>query len=199
MQGKPHGVVLGGLLQQIQRRVEIQCLPGAIPDHIALDVGNMEIGGTLHLSDLVMPEGVKTTAIADEAVVILVAPDTSVEETPAAEGEVGTGADGEGAPAADAAGRKLCLRADARREHRMSPEACDAILASRVGCPPVPVSRWIGGHLLFLTLFPSNTEQLCLLFAGVGLSYLPFLPNLITLFPALTFAAFAVCSFETCV
>ncbi len=98
--GKAPGVIEGGLVQQIQRRVEISCLPGAIPANLEVDIGEMNVGDTLHLSDIVLPEGVKTTAVADEAVVILSAPEVEEEpEVELADGELPEGevaAEGEG-------------------------------------------------------------------------------------------------------
>ena len=85
LKGKARGVIEGGSLQQIQRRIEIACLPDNMPAKIEVDVSDMAMGDTLHLSDLNMPEGVKTTAADDEAVAILVAAE-GVEE-PAADTE----------------------------------------------------------------------------------------------------------------
>ena len=76
--GKSAGEALGGILQQIQREIEVSCLPANMPTAIEVDITNLEQGDTLHLSDLTWPEGVKATAATDEAVAIVSAPD--VEE-----------------------------------------------------------------------------------------------------------------------
>src|ERR1700677_4237432 len=39
----------GGILDQILREVEIECLPGDIPDHIDIDVTGLELHGTIHI------------------------------------------------------------------------------------------------------------------------------------------------------
>jgi large subunit ribosomal protein L25 len=55
--GTPAGVVLGGVLDQQQREVALMCLPNAIPDAIEADVSALELGDSLHVSDLGMPDG----------------------------------------------------------------------------------------------------------------------------------------------
>jgi large subunit ribosomal protein L25 len=63
--------------------VEIECLPTQIPDRIDVDAGSIEIGGTLHVSDLTAPEGVKITSNPSELILIVSAP--KVEEVAPAE------------------------------------------------------------------------------------------------------------------
>ena len=51
--GVPVGVkASGGILDQVLREVEIECLPGDIPSHIDVDVSNLEMHGVLRVSDL---------------------------------------------------------------------------------------------------------------------------------------------------
>jgi large subunit ribosomal protein L25 len=51
--GIPVGVkAQGGILEHVLREVEIECLPSDIPSHIDLDVSNLELHGTIHISDL---------------------------------------------------------------------------------------------------------------------------------------------------
>lgn len=56
--GTPAGVVLGGVLDQQLREVEMLCLPGSIPDDLHADVSGLELGDSLHLSDLTLPAGI---------------------------------------------------------------------------------------------------------------------------------------------
>lgn len=44
----------GGIMQQLMREIEIECLPSDIPDRIELDVTELKIGDSLHLSDVHM-------------------------------------------------------------------------------------------------------------------------------------------------
>ena len=51
--GVPAGVkTAGGILDQVLREVEIECLPGDIPSHIDVDVTNLQLHGVLRVSDL---------------------------------------------------------------------------------------------------------------------------------------------------
>jgi large subunit ribosomal protein L25 len=51
--GTPVGVkTAGGILDQVLREVEIECLPADIPSHIDVDVSNLEMHGVLRISDL---------------------------------------------------------------------------------------------------------------------------------------------------
>lgn len=54
----------GGLLDQVLREVEIECLPGDIPSHIDADVSHLEFGHVLRVSDL--PHDGKVKFITDE-------------------------------------------------------------------------------------------------------------------------------------
>ncbi len=51
--GIPIGVkTQGGILEQVLREVEIECLPGDIPSHLDVDITNLELNGSIHVSDL---------------------------------------------------------------------------------------------------------------------------------------------------
>ncbi len=51
--GTPTGVKnQGGIMQQVLRELEIECLPTEIPEHIDVDVSHLDIGGSVHLSEL---------------------------------------------------------------------------------------------------------------------------------------------------
>jgi len=54
----------GGILDQVLREVEIECLPGDIPSHIDVDVSNLAFGDVLRVSDL--PHTGKLTFLTDE-------------------------------------------------------------------------------------------------------------------------------------
>ena len=79
--GKAEGVVLGGILQPIEREIEVNCLPMDIPESIPVDVTPMKIGDSLHYSHIPMPSGVEAIYDVDSAVAIIAAP--SVEEVAA--------------------------------------------------------------------------------------------------------------------
>ncbi len=50
--GKPEGTKMGGVLEQIRRVIEIQCLPGDIPKSIDVDVSALKIGDSIHVNDI---------------------------------------------------------------------------------------------------------------------------------------------------
>lgn len=93
--GRAPGVELGdGILDLPLREIEIACLPTAIPDHIEADVSELQIGQSLHVSELHLPEGAELRTDSALAVALVAAP--KVEEEAEAEGEA---PEGEAAPA----------------------------------------------------------------------------------------------------
>jgi large subunit ribosomal protein L25 len=104
------GVREGGVLSQPLREVTVEALPLEVPEHLDIDVSGMEIGGTLRVSDLTAPEGVKLLDDPEMVVATVTAPTKVVEPEPteeelaeleaaeAAEGE--EGAEGEAGEAA---------------------------------------------------------------------------------------------------
>jgi large subunit ribosomal protein L25 len=88
--GKAAGVVRGGILQPIVREIEVECLPLDIPNFFNVDVSALDIGDSIHIEEIQMPEGVTAVYESNLAVVSVVTP--TVEEAPAAaapaEGEV---------------------------------------------------------------------------------------------------------------
>jgi large subunit ribosomal protein L25 len=71
----------GGILQYLLREIEVECLPDKIPGRIELDISGLEIGQSLHVSDIKLGEGVKVFTDPDEVIVNVVAP--AVEEVAA--------------------------------------------------------------------------------------------------------------------
>ena len=61
---KAVGVKAGGAISHSINDVEISCLPQNLPEFIAVDVAAMDIGDSLHLSDIVLPEGVEIPQLA---------------------------------------------------------------------------------------------------------------------------------------
>jgi large subunit ribosomal protein L25 len=62
--GEPEGVkTQGGILEQILREVEVECLPADIPSHIDADVSQLVFGTVLRVSDL--PHGEKLKFLTD--------------------------------------------------------------------------------------------------------------------------------------
>ena len=103
--GKATGVEFGGgVLDQALRELDLTCLPLAIPKEIVVDVTAIELGQSLHVRDIALPEGVELRSDGDLSVLSVVAASKAEEETPAegAEGEEDAEPGEEGAePAAE--------------------------------------------------------------------------------------------------
>jgi len=77
----------GGVMQQAMNAIDIQCLPDDLPAYIEVDLKDMELNDTLHVSELVMPKGVEPVArlkLEDSAVVSIHVPKEIVIEEEAA-------------------------------------------------------------------------------------------------------------------
>jgi large subunit ribosomal protein L25 len=99
--GRAPGVELGGILDQALREIDLECLPLAIPSEIVADVSELDVGQSLHVSDLVLPAGVELRSDPGLSVVSVVAPKVEeVVEEAEVEGEV----EGEEAAAEDKEG-----------------------------------------------------------------------------------------------
>jgi large subunit ribosomal protein L25 len=103
--GEPIGVkTYGGLLQQSMRALPIRCLPRNLPELITVDVSNLNVGESLHVGQIPLPEGVAADTDA-ELTAFLVSEPTVAEEPVAAESptapEVIKEKKTEAAPAAD--------------------------------------------------------------------------------------------------
>jgi len=75
----------GGLLQQNMRSLGIRCLPQNLPEIILVDVSGLNVGDSVHVSDIKLPEGVFATPDAELTVFLVSEP--SVAEEPAATAE----------------------------------------------------------------------------------------------------------------
>ena len=75
-----HGVKLeGGQIMRNAVDIEITCLPGVLPEFIEVDLADLKLGDSLHLSSINLPEGVISTQLAygedhDQPIVSIVSP-----------------------------------------------------------------------------------------------------------------------------
>jgi len=87
--GEPIGVrEHAGILEQMIREVEIRCQPREIPEHIDVDVSNLDVHDVLHVSDIPAIEGVEILQEADTAIATIGVVKEEVVEAPPVEGEV---------------------------------------------------------------------------------------------------------------
>lgn len=85
--GQAVGIKSGGVLDPVITELQVQCAPGDIPESIDVDVSNLEIGNSLHVSDLVLPPGI-VPLIEPETTVVTMgsgasSQDAETEESPA--------------------------------------------------------------------------------------------------------------------
>jgi large subunit ribosomal protein L25 len=115
--GEAAGAEEGGVLQQVAYEIQVETLPGDIPQEITLDVTNLGMNENLSLGDLTLPEGVTLLSDPEEVAATVTAPteitdeemeaagiveeesDEEIAEGEAADGEEGAteGEDGENA------------------------------------------------------------------------------------------------------
>jgi large subunit ribosomal protein L25 len=84
--GEAPGLEKGGILEQELREMEIQALPDKIPSVIEVDVSKLDIGDTVSVKDIILPEGVEAVDEGEKTIVTILAPKAVEEEAPAEEG-----------------------------------------------------------------------------------------------------------------
>lgn len=96
---KCQGVKIGGgMIQHQATDIEVQCLPKDIPEYIEVDMTNVDVGGIVHISDITLPAGVVSTALAlgedhDLAIAAVIATRGSKSADTGAEAASGEGDD----------------------------------------------------------------------------------------------------------
>ena len=84
LKGEAEGVkTQGGILEQMLREVEIECLPADIPSHLDLDVSNLAFGQTLRVKDLPHSDKIKFLTDENQAIAHVTAVKEVVEAAPA--------------------------------------------------------------------------------------------------------------------
>jgi large subunit ribosomal protein L25 len=123
------GVKLGGgVVQHVMNEIEIRCLPDDLPEYIEVDLKDMEVGDSIHITDLTMPKGVEPLAKLKQdnpAVVALQLPKTvaAEEEVVAPVTEItGQAPEAEAAAGAEA-GKKDADKKDAGKKEGDKKEA----------------------------------------------------------------------------
>lgn len=94
----------GGIVEHHLNQVEVECLPKDLPEYIEVDLSNMQVNESIHLSELTLPQGVALIELKhdnDQSVVSIHLPRAAIEEE---------------APAADAPAEGAA--ADAKKEEK---------------------------------------------------------------------------------
>jgi large subunit ribosomal protein L25 len=84
--GESHGVKnFGGILEQLLRSLTIKSLPKDLPEIITVDVSALNVGESIHVRDIKLPEGVTAVDEAEITVFLVAEPNVAVEPTAGAE------------------------------------------------------------------------------------------------------------------
>ena len=81
--GKSIGEQEGGVLEIMQRNIKLLCLPGQIPEQMPIDVSSLKLGDVYHISDLKLPQGIKSAMSTDLPLCAVKEPRKVAVETPA--------------------------------------------------------------------------------------------------------------------
>jgi len=75
------GIKEGGVQDLVMHEIELECLPGQIPEHIEVDVTELGLGESLHVSDLKLPAGLKVVDDPSATIVNILGRAKDEEET----------------------------------------------------------------------------------------------------------------------
>jgi large subunit ribosomal protein L25 len=103
LEGKPLGLAEGGLLNIVNRQIEIECLPTEIPEGLTADISHLGIGDALHVSDLKIPASLKVISALEMTIAVVNLQEEEVAAPVAAATDAAAPAAGAAAPAAGAA------------------------------------------------------------------------------------------------
>jgi large subunit ribosomal protein L25 len=74
------GLRRGGIVNVIRHSIDIQCAVDAIPDRVVVDLSGMEIGDSIHIEALTLPEGVRPVIGTRDSTIASIAPSSAVRE-----------------------------------------------------------------------------------------------------------------------
>jgi large subunit ribosomal protein L25 len=77
---------LGGILQMVRRELLIKCLPDKVVEKIEIDVSGLNIGDSLHIRDVVFPEGITSAQEGHLTVAVVNAPSAAEKAAPGERG-----------------------------------------------------------------------------------------------------------------
>jgi large subunit ribosomal protein L25 len=85
--GSPVGLKEGGVIQHVMHKIEVECLPRHIPEHITIDISGLNLNDSVHISDLKYDD-IEFTDSQDSLIVQVTHAKIKEEATPAAEAVV---------------------------------------------------------------------------------------------------------------
>jgi large subunit ribosomal protein L25 len=84
LRGHAKGEQHGGVTEQLMSEVEVECLPGDIPESVTVVVADLDVGDAIHVSDLQVPSGIKLVSPATQLVVTVATTRVAAAEAEAA-------------------------------------------------------------------------------------------------------------------
>jgi large subunit ribosomal protein L25 len=81
----PAGVKVGGVLTTERHEINVEAKPAELPNFIEVDVSGLEIGDSIHVSDVIAPAGVTLLDDPESLIASVIPPTVEVEEEEAAE------------------------------------------------------------------------------------------------------------------
>jgi large subunit ribosomal protein L25 len=102
-QDRSPGLRRGGILNIIRHAIDIACSVDAIPDRLVVDLDGLEIGDSVHIDTIQMPEGVRPILRSRDSTIASIAASSAVREEALAAAAATTGPAEEGAEAGPAA------------------------------------------------------------------------------------------------
>lgn len=78
--GDSTGVREGGILSVVLHELEVQCLPGDIPESVTVDISSLSIGESLQVKDIELPQGVEASSDSELVVLTVLAPQKELTE-----------------------------------------------------------------------------------------------------------------------
>ena len=71
LEGTPHGVREGGILENKIEELDVVCLPKDLPSHFSVDISHLGVGESLHVGEIPIPEGVEVRTEKNLTVVVV--------------------------------------------------------------------------------------------------------------------------------
>ncbi len=93
------GMKAGGALNVVRYNIEVKCPAGSIPENIEVDISEMEIGDSIHLSEVKLPAGVKPGISDRDVTIATIIPSRSSKTAEEEEAEAAAEAEGVDVPA----------------------------------------------------------------------------------------------------
>lgn len=144
-EGASPGIKRGGVLNVVRHEVEVYCRADSIPERLTATLENLDIGHSVHISNVTLPEGVRPTITGRDFTIATIAPPTVyVEEVPVA--AAAATAEGEAAPAeGDAAAEGGAAPAEGAAAPAAGKEPAAKGAAPKADAAPAKVAPAKGG------------------------------------------------------